>query len=1460
MSNVFSKILGWFSQPTAKELPKGGVKADQSAAGIFAQHLKSAGKPETEAPQTLGQLANLRTRESSLKGTGLTVTVTIPEEAYERKAEEKAKKTEDSKPAGGQRRSVKGSTQKDQQAMDQKPDETLLAQVVSNRPAQNRLEREPVENPKHLSGGRQHEATASSDSNPLKTDRFDQQIAVEKPSLQTEKGGVTKTLVKPAPQYPQSDLPLQDKGAKPSDLPVRSIKPLTPSGSEKKDVTGSEPAHHNELQPNGLQSGQQSPVSLVQQHPFNKPNSEFQKSGEQVILPKEPAIYPLKATALGSDKTNSESSAPDTFEINSSPVFTRSGKVAETGSTVSASQTKETYGNGIAQVHTTLASPVPVQELKKLDGKGSGPVQKQAPGEETGKETGRNPMSPVSDKVVEKAVLSAKTADINEGRTSHAVKVSQVVNEKRALDEPVASLHTGTQKAVENGPDRPATVNPVPTAQSGGVKSDSVTTKNPERPSIETPVRNSSAAAIAQPSTTVKPPVTVNDNAPAAKITDRSSSMKPAAVAQPVAVKPEPGSSKNQASASIETPVPKATAAEKLQPSATAKPAASVPENAPVPKNSESQAAAKSTAVAQPVAIKPESVSAKNAEPASVETPVPKATAAEKLQSSATAKPAATVVTENAPVAKNSERFAAATSATEAQPVAVKPESPSAKNAAPASIEISIPKAAAPEKLQPSATAKPAASVVENAPVAKISESQAAARPGTVAPPVPAQPGLISPQNPASAPVNLPVQKATAEKAQPVAPEKTASFIAENAPLTKYSERSAAATPTKVAQPVAVKQEPVSSTNPAQASIETPVQKAQPSATVKPAASVIAEIAPVPTNIERPAATSAKVAQPVPVNPQPVSSINQATTSVESTVQKANPNAPVKPAAPVIAENAPVPKNFERPAAATSATVVQPVPVNPQPVSSKNQAPTSVESTVQKAQPSAVVKPAASVIAENAPVPKNIERSDVAAPATIASPVAAKQELVSPKNPPPTSIDSRVQNAQPSAVVKPAASIADNAPLSKSAEGAAPSNPVVVEKPVSIATDAIPLRQPEHSDTASTVSAMPVQSAPGSYPTLNGADESSVISVSQPTKPAEPGRVDLVSANAPQQSAAVDQPGASGRLDVPHIHINQRNTRADLPSGEPAVSQASPDREAVPVKAQPLNAAFSVENVAVSPPAPAPAPVPAAPDVRPAQQVLSIQDPLATAVVVQAETVTAPVPSKKNLERKSTAENVRSLRENAISDLESVPSGINEKPLTETALREVEQASATEFQEKLERELETVFQTKPDVSPDLLQTRGTETNLPQRGMLFQERITELVKNLVQTPRQPDLQGWNRQRVVFDDGQQLSVSVRKNGERMEIQIAAGSPEMRALIQPHMDEIKQHLQDQFGTQIDLSMQQENRQEKPQQDTTPRPASNERLSLRGLNDLPAKPAPSERQAPVERRFGFNKKEWTA
>ncbi len=106
-----------------------------------------------------------------------------------------------------------------------------------------------------------------------------------------------------------------------------------------------------------------------------------------------------------------------------------------------------------------------------------------------------------------------------------------------------------------------------------------------------------------------------------------------------------------------------------------------------------------------------------------------------------------------------------------------------------------------------------------------------------------------------------------------------------------------------------------------------------------------------------------------------------------------------------------------------------------------------------------------------------------------------------------------------------------------------------------------------------------------------------------------------------------------------------------------------------------------------------------------------------------------------------------------------------------------------------------------------LKFNGVNVSQMSRNSGRREFSVQLVRHLQQqseTSKSGSSQRWSHHRLVMDDGQALNVSVRQAEGAMHLQLSAGNSELNKIIQQHIDEIRQHLQEQMNVEVNLQFQ--------------------------------------------------------
>lgn len=84
---------------------------------------------------------------------------------------------------------------------------------------------------------------------------------------------------------------------------------------------------------------------------------------------------------------------------------------------------------------------------------------------------------------------------------------------------------------------------------------------------------------------------------------------------------------------------------------------------------------------------------------------------------------------------------------------------------------------------------------------------------------------------------------------------------------------------------------------------------------------------------------------------------------------------------------------------------------------------------------------------------------------------------------------------------------------------------------------------------------------------------------------------------------------------------------------------------------------------------------------------------------------------------------------------------------------------------------------------------------------FPVKMVQLVRNLPQQELQRGQELWHKTRFVTDEGEALNMAVRKTDGVLQLQINGGSPELTRIIQQHVQEIRENLQQKLDVRVEV-----------------------------------------------------------
>lgn len=145
-----------------------------------------------------------------------------------------------------------------------------------------------------------------------------------------------------------------------------------------------------------------------------------------------------------------------------------------------------------------------------------------------------------------------------------------------------------------------------------------------------------------------------------------------------------------------------------------------------------------------------------------------------------------------------------------------------------------------------------------------------------------------------------------------------------------------------------------------------------------------------------------------------------------------------------------------------------------------------------------------------------------------------------------------------------------------------------------------------------------------------------------------------------------------------------------------------------------------------------------------------------------------------------------------------------------------------------------------------------------------EFSTQMVKQLQKQADQSSLgtaKNWSQHRFVFETGDSVNVAVRHAEGVMQLQLGAGNSELNKILVQHINEIRQHLQEQMNIDIDLQLQQFGDQHADFNENNQNSGNGKQEPNNGtgvsMQHVEAEVGGSKTRT---RYLGFNQNEWTA
>lgn len=182
-----------------------------------------------------------------------------------------------------------------------------------------------------------------------------------------------------------------------------------------------------------------------------------------------------------------------------------------------------------------------------------------------------------------------------------------------------------------------------------------------------------------------------------------------------------------------------------------------------------------------------------------------------------------------------------------------------------------------------------------------------------------------------------------------------------------------------------------------------------------------------------------------------------------------------------------------------------------------------------------------------------------------------------------------------------------------------------------------------------------------------------------------------------------------------------------------------------------------------------------------------------------------------------------------------------------------------EFQSQADQDTGDNEEGKPS-----MKWNNTSFNQLTKDSGRREFSTQVVKQLQKQTDQSGLgaaKNWSQHRFVLENGESVNLAVRQSEGIMQLQLGAGSSELNKMLHQHINEIREHLQEQMNIDIDLQLQNFGDHQTDSNDNGQNSGNGKQgpNNETGILSQGAETEAGSSKAGV-RYLGFNQNEWTA
>lgn len=123
------------------------------------------------------------------------------------------------------------------------------------------------------------------------------------------------------------------------------------------------------------------------------------------------------------------------------------------------------------------------------------------------------------------------------------------------------------------------------------------------------------------------------------------------------------------------------------------------------------------------------------------------------------------------------------------------------------------------------------------------------------------------------------------------------------------------------------------------------------------------------------------------------------------------------------------------------------------------------------------------------------------------------------------------------------------------------------------------------------------------------------------------------------------------------------------------------------------------------------------------------------------------------------------------------------------------------------------------------------------------------------------ENWQKHNFVLDDGKKIQLSVRENNGVLQVKMGSLNGDLSKLLQQNLQQIRDHLKQEFGTEVDLQFEQNDGQQSSETSEDSRSGAGGSRAGGGFSQAATTiESKGNRNSSPARSFGYNQKEWTA